>query len=175
MICEGNEGSVVVLPGTFDPMTNGHLDLIQRTAAMFDVLVIGVGHNPEKTPLFSAAERVDIIERLTSDLPNVRVEAYDGLTFDFAKRIGAGAIVKGVRDTTDLRHELEQANVNRIVGNVETILVPTSDQLALISSTVIRHIAMLGGNLDSLTRIVPPLVARLLKEKLVDGDYDGPE
>lgn len=166
MAATSGKNTVVVVPGTFDPITNGHLDLIERTAGLFDEVIVGVGHNPDKTPLFTPKERVEMIREVTSHLRNVRVEHYEGLTFEFVKRMGADAIIKGVRDTTDLRHELEQANVNRIVGNVETFFLPTTDQLALTSSTVIRQIGLLGGNVLSLTRIMPPLVAQRLKDKL---------
>jgi pantetheine-phosphate adenylyltransferase len=166
MAASSDRKTVVVFPGTFDPPTNGHLDVIRRASRLFDVLIVGVGENPEKAPLFVADDRVEMLRDLTRDMDNVSVEAYSGLTFDFAKQRGSTAVLKGIRDSTDLQSELVQANTNRIVGDVETFFLPTSDHLALTSSTLIKQIAALGGDLEILNRIVPASVAQRLKRKL---------
>jgi pantetheine-phosphate adenylyltransferase len=156
-----------VFPGTFDPITNGHLDIIKRAANLADELIIAVGHNPEKAALFTADERVAMIRELTVDMPGVRVEAYQGLTGDFVQQVKADIIIRGIRDYVDLHYELQQANINLTIANVETVFLLTSDQFALTSSTYIKQIVELGYNdLDRLSRIVPVDVARRLRDKL---------
>jgi pantetheine-phosphate adenylyltransferase len=156
-----------VFPGAFDPITNGHLDIINRARLFVDELIVAVGRNPEKKELFSAAERVDMIRELVTDLPRVRVEAYDGLTAEFVQKVGAQTLIRGIRDNVDFHYELQQANVNMAVGNVETIFLMTRDQYALTSSTYIKQIVELGcQDLERLSRLVPPSVARRLGQKL---------
>lgn len=159
-----------VFPGTFDPITNGHLDIIKRATVLADELIIAVGHNPEKQALFTADERLDMIRELTSDMPGVRAEAYQGLTGDFVQHAKANIIIRGIRDNVDLHYELQQANINLAIANVETIFLMTRDQFALTSSTYIKQIVELGC-LDPkrLTRFVPPLVAQRLADKLAGG------
>lgn len=152
-----------VFSGVFDPITDGHLDIIRRGAHIFATVVVGVGTNPEKHDLLSKSERVQIIKDLVADIPNVRVQAYDGLTIDFVKRVSAGVILKGIRDSVDLRYELQQANTNRLAGGVETLFLLTRDQHALTSSSLIKQIVAMGGDVSSL---VPPSVAEALKRKL---------
>ncbi len=151
-----------VFSGVFDPITEGHLDIIKRGAAIFSRLVIAVGTNPEKSELFSKEERVAIISELVKDLPNVEVHGYEGLTINFVKSIGGGVILKGIRDTVDLRYELQQANTNRIAGEIETLFMLATDRHALTSSTLIKQIAAMGGDVSSL---VPKIVDDKLKEK----------
>jgi pantetheine-phosphate adenylyltransferase len=156
-----------VFPGTFDPITNGHLDIISRATILADELVIAVGHNPEKAALFTPDERVSMIRELTTDMKNVRVESYQGLTGDFVQQVKADIIIRGIRDNVDLHYELQQANINLAIANVETVFLLTRDQFALISSTYIKQIVELGyRDLDRLTRIVPLSVARRLRDKL---------
>lgn len=158
---------VAVFAGTFDPPTNGHLDIIQRSRRLFDKTIVAVGVNPEKKPLFSTAERVDMLRELLGDAEDVEVESYTGLTMDYVQQKGADVIVKGIRDSEDMRNELRQANVNMIAGDVETIFLFTTDQTALISGTLIRQIAEMGGLAGGrIERLIPRKVAERLREKL---------
>ena len=158
-----SKSATAVFSGVFDPITDGHLDIIRRGARLFDNLIVGVGTNPVKTELFSMTERVEIIRELVSDLPNVKVQSYDGLTMDFVRKVGGTAILKGIRDTIDLRSELQQASTNRIAGGIETLFLLTSGQHALTSSTLIKQIVSMGGDV---TQLVPAEVAKKLKTKL---------
>lgn len=156
-----------VFPGTFDPATNGHMDIIKRAISLVDELIIAVGHNPEKAALFTPEERVEMLRELTGDIEGVRVEAYQGLTGDFVQQVQADIIIRGIRDNVDLHYELQQANINLAIANVETVFLLTRDQFALTSSTYIKQIVELGyHDLERLSRIVPSNVARRLSEKL---------
>lgn len=156
-----------VFAGTFDPPTNGHLDIIERARRLFDKTVVAVGRNPEKEPLFSEDERVAMLRELLGNVSDVEVVSYSGLTMDFVRRINAAVIVKGIRDGDDLRSELQQANVNKIAGGVETVFLFTTDMTALISSTLIRQICEMGGlNSGHMDRLIPALVVERMKEKL---------
>ena len=158
--------TIAIFPGTFDPVTLGHTDLITRASRLFHRIVIGVGHNPEKSAMFSTQERVEMISELVSDLSNVVVESYDGLTMAFVRKIGGNVILRGIRDGSDLRDELQFANTNLIVGDIETVFLMTSDQHALTSSTLIKQIIELGGgNTERLSHLVPPNVLGRLLEK----------
>ncbi|MCK6457249.1 MAG: pantetheine-phosphate adenylyltransferase [Phycisphaerae bacterium] len=155
---------IAVFAGTFDPPTNGHLDIIRRARLLFDELIVAVGRNPEKAPCFSEAERVQMLRELTANMDNVRVMSYPGLTMDFVREHGATVIIKGIRDSSDLGSELQQANVNQIAGAVETVFLLSSDQHAMTSSALIRQIVEFGGgNPERLRRLVPPTVARRLR------------
>jgi pantetheine-phosphate adenylyltransferase len=158
-----NKPVVAVFSGVFDPITEGHLDIIRRSAVIFNHIVVAVGTNPEKTELFTKNERVTLIHELIKDLPNAEVQGYEGLTIDFVKSIGGTVIIKGIRDSVDLRYELQQANTNRLAGGIETLLMLTGDRYALTSSSLIKQVASMGGDVSSL---VPPLVAEKLKSKL---------
>jgi len=155
---------IAVFSGVFDPVTEGHLDIIRRGAAIFSRLVVAVGTNPEKSELFTKTERVALIRELVSNLPNVEVRGYEGLTFAFVRSIGGSVILKGIRDTVDLRYELQQANTNRLAGGIETLFILAADRHALTSSTLIKQVAAMGGDVGAL---VPDLVAKRLREKLV--------
>lgn len=158
-----------VFAGTFDPPTHGHLDIIERARRLFDKTVVAVGRNPEKEPLFSEDERVAMLRELLGNVSDVEVVSYNGLTMDFVRRINAAVIVKGIRDGDDLRSELQQANVNKIAGGVETVFLFTTDMTALISSTLIRQICELGGlSSGHMDRLIPALVVERMKEKLGD-------
>ncbi|MCL2701049.1 MAG: pantetheine-phosphate adenylyltransferase [Phycisphaerae bacterium] len=146
---------IAVFPGMFDPVTLGHVDVIRRGAALFDEIVVGVGRNPLKTALLTTAQRLTILRDVLADLPNVRVEEFDGLTVDFARRLGAAAILRGIRDSSDLRYELQIALTNRAVTGVETVFIMTSPELAFTSSTLIKQIASMGGDVS---KLVPPAV-----------------
>lgn len=156
---------VAVFPGQFDPITNGHLDVIRRGTRLFDELIVAVGINPEKREMFTIDERVDIIGQLLKDTPGVRVERYTGLTVDFVRQSGASVILRGIRDVSDLRYEFQLALANRAVGDVETVFIMTGDQFALTSSSLIRQVVALGGDVNSLTGILPDLVVKLLQKK----------
>jgi pantetheine-phosphate adenylyltransferase len=153
---------LVVFPGTFDPVTNGHLDLIRRGAALFDELVVAVGENPEKASLFSQPERAEIIRSLVAGIPNVRVETFAGLTVDFARKIGAAAILRGIRNASDLHFEFQVALTNRVVAGVETVFIMTNPQYAFTSSSLIKQIAQMGGDVSAL---VPKEVLPRIKAK----------
>ncbi|MBX3395994.1 MAG: pantetheine-phosphate adenylyltransferase [Phycisphaerae bacterium] len=158
---------IAVFAGTFDPPTKGHLGIIDRARRLFDRTIVAVGVNPEKSPLFTAAERVEMLRELLNDATDVEVESYTGLTMDYVKNKGADVIVKGIRDTDDLRNELRQANVNMIAGDVETVFLFTDDQTALISGTLIRQIAEMGGlESNRIERLIPASVVGRLRRKL---------
>ena len=160
---------IVVFPGQFDPITNGHLDVIRRGVKLFDRLIVAVGINPEKTELFTLDERSSMIAELLSDEPKIRVERYTGLTADFVRRHGASSILRGIRDVSDLRYEFQLALANRSLAGVETVFIMTGDQYALTSSSLIRQVVTLGGDVNSLSALVPPLVVRRLLEKQASG------
>ncbi|MBI5863582.1 MAG: pantetheine-phosphate adenylyltransferase [Planctomycetes bacterium] len=158
---------VAVYPGTFDPLTHGHLDVIRRAACLFNTLVVGIGENPDKQPVFSQQERFDLMKPHIAALHNVRVEIYRGLTIDFVRKCGGRVLVRGIRDINDLSSELQQANVNLAIGGIETVFVLTSDQHVMTSSTYVKQIYELGGgNPSRLKRLVPDNVARMLAAKL---------
>lgn len=154
---------VGVFPGQFDPITLGHLDVIRRGVRLFDTLYVAVGINPDKREFFSQAERVEMIRELLSDEPSVRVESYTGLTVDFVRRVGATALLRGIRDVSDLRYEFQLALANRVVGNVETVFIMTSDQYALTSSSLIRQVVSLGGDVGTLASQLPDKVIERLR------------
>src|SRR5256714_6376558 len=153
-----------VFPGQFDPITKGHLDVIKRGVGLFDELIVAVGVNPDKKEMFTLDERVQIIRELLADVPHTRVEKYGGLTADFVRRSGATAILRGIRDVSDLRYEFQLALANRAVGDVETVVIMTGDQYALTSSSLIRQVVALGGDVHALASLLPPLVIRRLQE-----------
>jgi pantetheine-phosphate adenylyltransferase len=154
-----------LFPGQFDPITNGHLDVIRRGVNLFDSLIVAVGINPEKKELFSIDERVEMTRELTRDLASVRVERYTGLTVDFVRQSRASVILRGIRDVSDLRYEFQLALANRAVGDVETVFVMTGDQYALTSSSLIRQVISLGGDVNKLSSILPKLVVERLQAK----------
>ena len=155
-----------VFPGSFDPITNGHLDIIERASKLFGGLIVAVGRNPEKDDVLSTEERMALLEDLVDHLPNVSVAAYDGLTVDFVREVGADVLVRGIRDTVDLRDELHAANANLIVGDVETVFLMASEQFSLTSSTFIKQIVAMGGEeATRLTSLVPRAVLAKLRDK----------
>ncbi|MEA2710545.1 MAG: pantetheine-phosphate adenylyltransferase [Phycisphaerales bacterium] len=156
---------IAVFPGQFDPITNGHLDVIRRGTRLFDELIVGVGVNPEKRELFSIDERVEMIRSLMKNQKGVRVERFTGLTVDFVRQIGANVILRGIRDVSDLRYEFQLALANRAVGDVETVFIMTGDQYALTSSSLIRQVVSLGGDVKSLKGILPDIVVKRLQKK----------
>ena len=154
-----------VFPGQFDPITNGHLDVIRRGVRLFDELIVAVGINPEKRELFTLEERVGMIRSLLKGEPGVRVEQYTGLTVDFVRQAKATAILRGIRDVSDLRYEFQLALANRAVGGVETVFIMAGDQYALTSSSLIRQVVALGGDIRQLKTLLPDVVVDRLREK----------
>lgn len=159
---------LAVFPGQFDPITNGHLDVIRRGVALFDELIVGVGINPEKRELFTIDERVAMIRALVRDIPRVHVAKFTGLTVDFVKRSKATAILRGIRDVSDVRYEFQLALANRAVGGVETVFIMTGEQYALTSSSLIRQVVAFGGDVKQLSSVLPELVVQKLAEKQKD-------
>jgi pantetheine-phosphate adenylyltransferase len=152
-----------IFPGSFDPITNGHLDVIHRGIKLFDELIVAVGRSPIKNPLFTPEERVEMIAELIADIPGVSVESFDGLTVEYAARKKADAILRGLRSLTDVQHEFQLAMTNRAVTGIETVFIMTSEQYGFTSSTLIREIASLGGNLSNL---IPENVHNRLRKRL---------
>ena len=150
-------------PGTYDPVTNGHLDIVRRAAGRFDRVVMAVIENPEKAPLFEVAERVEMLREAVVDLDNVEVDSFTGLLVDYARAKGAGVIVKGLRAVSDFDYELQMAQMNRHLAEVETFFVPTSAKWSYLSSSLVKEVARYGGDVSSL---VPEHVLRRLKEKM---------
>ncbi|MFW6060806.1 MAG: pantetheine-phosphate adenylyltransferase, partial [Phycisphaeraceae bacterium] len=158
-------------PGTFDPITNGHLDVIRRGQVLFDRLIVAIGHNPAKPQLFSMDERQQIIEQLVREHCNdhVVVEQFHGLTVDFARRAGATAILRGLRNVTDLNFEFQLALTNRAIAEIETVFIMTGETYAFTSSTLIKQIAS-GGDIERLHRLLPrPVLDRLQQKKEEHG------
>lgn len=163
---------IAVYPGSFDPITFGHLDVIERARKLFDELIVGVGRNPGKMPLFLQEERVSLSRTLVQQLVKaepkhspVRVEAFDGLTVDFAREQNATVLIRGVRNLSDLQYEVQQALTNREVAGLETVFVVAGPSFAYTSSSLIRQIAALGDDMNKLSNMCPPEVVEALKEK----------
>ena len=153
-----------IYPGSFDPVTYGHLDIIRRSCKIVDELVVGVLNNKAKTPLFSVEERVRILEEVTKDLPNVKVMAFDGLLVEFAKQIGAKVIVRGLRAITDFEYELQMSQTNhKLEPEIETMFLTTSLEYSFLSSTTVKEVAAFGGDI---TQFVPELVVDKIEEKM---------
>jgi pantetheine-phosphate adenylyltransferase len=151
-------------PGSFDPPTNGHLDLIERGSKIFDELVVAILRNADKAPLFSVSERLLMLEAMTADFRNVRVETFDGLMVDYAAKIKAGVVLRGIRAISDYEYELQMALMNRkLQPDLETVFMMPAEQYSYLSSRLVREIAQLGGSVKDL---VPELVEQRLKEKL---------
>lgn len=166
-MANNTEHIIAVYPGSFDPVTLGHLDVIRRAAKLFNELIIGIGRNPGKDLLFTPQERIKLLEPHLAQWPHVRVEAYDCLTFDFVRQCNGRVLIRGIRDTTDLSNELLQANLNLTVGQVDTVFLLTRDQHVLTSSTYIKQIyEMGGGSLERIERLVPRNVAEAVAQKL---------
>jgi pantetheine-phosphate adenylyltransferase len=155
--------SGALCPGSFDPVTLGHIDVFERAAAQFDEVVVAVLVNPNKKGMFTAEERIDLIVESTTHLPNLRVESGSGLVVDFAKARGLTAIVKGLRTGTDFEYELQMAQMNRHVAGVDTFFVATAPRFSFVSSSLAKEVAALGGDVSDL---LPGPVNRRLAVKL---------
>lgn len=156
-------GLTALCPGTFDPVTNGHLDIIGRAAMLFDTVIVGVLENPSKAPLFSLEERVALLEEAARDLPNVRVGSFRGLLVDYARGQGAAAIVKGLRAVSDYEYEIQMAQMNQRIGAVETLFMPTNPKWSFLSSSLVRDVVSFGGDVEGL---VPEHVRAALVQRM---------
>jgi pantetheine-phosphate adenylyltransferase len=152
-----------VSPGTFDPITNGHADLVQRAAGIFDSVIVAIAANPNKTPMFSLQMRVELAQRVLAELPNVSVEGYADLTVDFARKHGGAVVVRGLRALSDFEFEFQLANMSRHLDrDFETVFLTPQEQFTFISSTLVREIAVLGGDVHE---FVHPIVEAELKKR----------
>jgi pantetheine-phosphate adenylyltransferase len=150
-------------PGSFDPVTNGHVDIVRRAAALFDEVVVAVGVNPSKQRLFTAAERIEMLTEVAAPYPNVRVAGFDGLLTDFCRDQDVHALVKGVRAAGDLDYELQMAQMNAHLAGVETVFVPTRPEHSYVASSLVKEVARLGGDVSEL---VPPAIHARLTARL---------
>ncbi|MBP3878588.1 MAG: pantetheine-phosphate adenylyltransferase [Lachnospiraceae bacterium] len=153
-----------VYPGTFDPVTYGHLDIISRSARHFDEVIVGVLCNSAKTPLFSTEERVNILKEVTKDIPNVVVKSFEGLSVDFVRLCGAQVIIRGLRAITDFEYELHMAQTNSVLApDIETMFLFTNLEFAYLSSTTVKEVAAFGADVE---KFVPPFVAEEIRKKI---------
>jgi len=155
-----------MVPGSFDPPTKGHLDVIERCAGIFDHVVVAVVANPSKAPLFTTEERKELLQECVGQWENVEVDSFSGLLVDFASLKGVDIIVKGLRAMTDFDYEFQMSQMNRHLSNIVTMFVATKPEYGYLSSSLVKQVAGLGGTVDML---VPALVARALKERFADG------
>ena len=152
-----------IYPGTFDPITNGHTDLVRRAAGIFDQVLVAVANNPRKVPMFTLEERVDLSRRVLADIPNAEVTGYDGLTVDFMRERDIRIVVRGLRAVSDFEFEFQLANMQRhLLPEMETVFLTPQEQFTFISSTMVREIAVFGG---SVSEFVDPLVADALRTR----------
>jgi pantetheine-phosphate adenylyltransferase len=156
----------VVCPGSFDPVTNGHIDVITRAANLHDEVIVAVFRNSNKIPLFSVEERVELLREATSKIPNVRIDRFEGLTVDYCKANDISAIVKGLRAVTDFDYEMQMAQMNYNQAGVETLFVVTNPLWAFLSSSLVKDFAKFGGDVSGL---VPPVVLDRLTARLADS------
>ena len=159
-----------IYPGSFDPVTYGHLDIIRRSCKIVDELVVGVLNNKAKSPLFSVEERVNILEKATKDIPNVIIKPFNGLSVNFAKENEAQVIVRGLRAVTDFEYELQMAQTNRVLApDVDTVFLTTSLEYAYVSSTIMKEVARFGGDL---AKFAPPEIIQALHSKMQEQNEE---
>lgn len=171
-----HKGVTAIFPGSFDPITRGHLDVIHRGNKLFDRLIIAVGQNPDKDEFFTPEERVEMIRELTAEMPRIRVESYSCLTVEFARQMKADVMLRGMRNLTDVSYEFQLAMTNRTVAGIETVFVMTSEEFGYVNSTMVRQLALLGGDVS---KLIPESVYHRLRKKIKKGvlgiDLDIPE
>ena len=156
--------TTAVYPGSFDPVTNGHLDVITRGAKLFDRVIVGVLHNSSKSPFFSVEERVKILKEATADLENVEIVSFSGLSVEFARECNAKVIIRGLRAITDFEYELQMAQTNRVLApDIDTMFLTTSLEYAYLSSTTVKEVATFGGDIS---KFVPEFVRKEVYRKL---------
>lgn len=156
--------NIAIVPGSFDPVTNGHLDIIRRTSGLFDTVYVSILSNSSKTPLFTIEERINLIERVTKDIPNVKVESFTGLLVDYAREKNAKFIVKGLRAVSDYEYEVQMSLTNKqLAPEIETFFITTNSKYAYLSSSIVKEIAKYGGDI---TEMVPPEIIEDIKEKI---------
>ena len=156
---------LAIYPGSFDPVTNGHLDLIERGAKIFDRLVVGVLHNMEKDPLFTIEERAEMLREVARPWANVEIDVFSGLLVDYARLRGANVILRGIRAVSDYEYELQMAMMNRKLNkDVETVFMMPAEKYSYLSSSIVREVARLGGQI---TGLVPPVVEERLRAKVL--------
>ena len=154
-----------VYPGSFDPVTYGHLDIIRRSRSLADELIVGVLNNKAKTPLFSVEERVKMLEEMTKNMPGVKIVPFEGLLIDFAKEMSAGIVVRGLRAVTDFEYELQMAQTNtKLSPELETVFLTTSLEYSYLSSTIVKEVAAFGGDIS---QFVPETIERRIQEKIM--------
>ncbi|HOS70772.1 MAG TPA: pantetheine-phosphate adenylyltransferase [Bacillota bacterium] len=153
-----------VYPGSFDPATNGHIDIIKRSGALFDRVIVAVLNNPSKSPLFSVEERVDILRRTCGDIKNVEIDSFSGLLIDYCKSKNANVIVKGLRAVSDFEYELQMAHMNKKLNQeIETVFIMTSSRYSYLSSSLVKEVAQFGGCIRGL---VPEIIEKEIYERL---------
>ncbi|MBQ9901197.1 MAG: pantetheine-phosphate adenylyltransferase [Clostridia bacterium] len=163
--------NIAICPGSFDPITLGHLDIIQRAAAMFDRVIVAVLVNPGKNPSFTAEERIALIRRAVADIPNVEAECFDGLLAEYARLCGAHTIVKGLRAVTDFEYEFQMALVNRKLNpEIDTVFLASGSQHMYLSSSMVKSVARFGGDISD---FVPACICREISERLSRREEDG--
>ena len=154
---------IAVVPGSFDPITNGHIDIIKRAAEVFDIVYVSVLNNSSKNPLFSAEERIQLIKEVMQDTPNIHVESSSGLLIDYAKAKNAKVIVRGLRAVSDFEYEMQITSMNRVLDeNIETFFIMTKNQYSFLSSSIVKEVAKYGGDVREL---VPEAIEKALKDK----------
>ena len=155
-----------VYPGTFDPVTYGHLDVIKRGSKIFDELVVAVGHNPLKDPLFTINERMDMISKNTKNISNIKVDSFEGMLTDYMKEMQTNVILRGIRTVSDFEYEFQRALTNRVLKtDIETVFIMTSQEYSFLNSSLIKEAVSLGGDIS---KFVPSDVERLLQQKFAN-------
>jgi len=165
-----------VYPGSFDPITNGHIDIIERGLAIFDEVIVAIARNSGKKPLFSIKERVKILNEVTNGFKGIKIDIFDGLLVDYVKKVGAKAVIRGLRAVSDFEYEFQMAITNRKLGNdVETIFLMSSEKYSYLSSSIVKEVASYGGNVSGMVpeKIVKALDKKFIKKKLTQEIKDG--
>ncbi len=155
-----------VYPGTFDPVTYGHLDVIKRGSRIFDELIVAIGHNPLKNPLFTISERMEMISRNTREIQNIKVDCFEGMLTDYMTEVRTNVILRGIRTVSDFEYEFQRALTNRVLNtDIETVFIMTSQEYSFLDSSLIKEAVSLGGDIS---KFVPPDVEKLLQQRFSD-------